>query len=683
MLTGLTLAVLAACRADAPTEPEVTLSPVAATVPTDRVDDLTVTSVTDSTAELRWTQVDDGRGRPALYRLKYAQPAITWATATVGCNAKGSSVGSPITCTVRGLGSATAYDFQLMSYRVASGVWQGATYSNVAKGQTSSSRAVDDLTAVGASSTSLRVQWTQVDDHTGHPARYRVRYAVPPMSWSTAAIGCDTTLDGAQIGAPMSCTIEGLTAGSSYDLQLMSYRVVDGVWQDGTLSNVANGRVLRKAEAVNDLSVSAVTDSSVTIRWTEVSDGEGAAAWYRVRVGRLPFDWATAAAACASSVAGTAVGAPRSCTIPGLSASSDYAVQVMSYRNAAGVSDGEAMSNLANGKTAAAQATAQQATAGIWISPAEVARLPMSGTGWTNVLAAANSSCGVVDLTDQEQSTNVCVLAKALVFARTGTASYRTAVVTAISQIVASGTYTGRALSLGRELGAYVVAADLIDLKQFDPTLDASFRAKLRTLRTAYTTGAASSLIDCHEKRPNNWGAHCGATRAAIAVYLGDTADLARTAQVFKGFLGDRASYAGFDYGADLSWQCDAARPVGINPPGCVRNGRVFDGIIPDDQRRSGTFTWPAPHENYVWESLQGLLAQAQILSRAGYPVWDWENRALLRAVTWVNDVNGFPAEGDDRWLNHIVNRAYGTSFPAPMGTNPGKNFGWTDWTHK
>jgi hypothetical protein len=356
----------------------------------------------------------------------------------------------------------------------------------------------------------------------------------------------------------------------------------------------------------------------------------------------------------------------------------------MSYRNTAAGPDGQSFSNVPNATTSGSSTVQAQATTGIWISPAEIARLPMSGSAWTNVLAAANNSCGTVDLTDQDQSTNVCVLAKALVFVRTGTASYRSGVLTAVSQIVASGTYTGRALALGRELGAYVVAADLVDLKNYDPTLDASFRAKLRSLRTTYTWGAASDLIDCHEKRPNNWGAMCGATRAAIAVYLGDTGDLARTAQVFKGYLGDRSSYAGFEYGGpenDLTWQCDPAHPVGINPAGCTRDGHSIDGVLPDDQRRAGSYTWPAPQENYVWEALQGLLAQAAILERAGYPVWEWEDRALLRAVRWVNDVNGFPATGDDQWQPHIVNNVYGTNFPAVIPARAGKNFGWTDWT--
>jgi len=324
----------------------------------------------------------------------------------------------------------------------------------------------------------------------------------------------------------------------------------------------------------------------------------------------------------------------------------------------------------------------------IWIGPAEIAALPTSGSAWDNVLSEANRECGEVRLNDQAQRTNTCILAKALIFARTRETSYRSDVVTALSQIVTAGIYRGRALALGRQLGTYVIAADLIDLGEHDPGLDALFRRTLMTLRTTPTSGAAGNLIDCHERRPNNWGAHCGATRAAIAVYLADGGDLARTAAVFKGYLGDRSSYAGFRYGGpsgqeDVSWQCDPARPVGINPKGCVRDGLSLDGVLADDQRRGGSFANPPPQEDYVWEALQGLLVQGVILYRAGYPVWEWQDRALLRAVEWLHEVADFPAEGDDTWQPHLVNRYYGTSFPAPSPTRAGKNMGWTDWTHR
>ena len=319
---------------------------------------------------------------------------------------------------------------------------------------------------------------------------------------------------------------------------------------------------------------------------------------------------------------------------------------------------------------------------GIWVDSGRLAQLPVHGTAWNSLLAAANEPCGAVDLSDQDQSTNVCVMAKGLVYARTGETAYRADVVTAITEIVAAPPYDGRALALGRELGAYVIAADLIGLVGYDPVLDGRFRDMLKALRTRYTWGASPSLVECHERRPNNWGAMCGSTRVAIAAYLGDTADLERAARVLQGYLGDRSAYRGFEFGADLSWQCDPARPVGVNPARCARSGLSLDGVLPDDQRRGGPFVVSPPDENYVWEAMQGLLAQAVMLERAGYTAFAWGDRALLRAARWLHYVNDFPPRGDDTWLTPLLNHYYGTSFPVVTPSRAGKNVGWTDWTH-
>jgi len=317
--------------------------------------------------------------------------------------------------------------------------------------------------------------------------------------------------------------------------------------------------------------------------------------------------------------------------------------------------------------------------AGIWMSKAEIMARPMSGTAWNALLKAANANCGTPDLSNQDDPTNVCVLAKALVFARTDSTSYRTGVLTALKSVVNSGTYSGRALALGRELGAYVISADLIDLKTADPVLDASFRTKIRALVRTYTSGGPSSIINCDEKRPNNWGAHCGATRATVAVYLGDAAELARAARVFKGFLGDRAAYTGFSFG-DLWWQCDPSKPVGINPATCQMEN--LNGVQPDDQRRAGGYTWPPPKENYTWEALQGRMTEAVVLNRAGYDTFNWQDKALYRAVRWLHVYANYPASGDDTFLPHLFNYFYGSSFPAPIPSRPGKGMGYTDWTH-
>jgi hypothetical protein len=168
-----------------------------------------------------------------------------------------------------------------------------------------------------------------------------------------------------------------------------------------------------------------------------------------------------------------------------------------------------------------------------------------------------------------------------------------------------------------------------------------------------------------------------------VAVYLGDRSQLDRVAQVFKGWLGDRSSYDAFSYGSDLSWQCDPAHPVGVNPRGCTKDGHSIDGVLPDDQRRAGSFKWPPPKENYVYEALQGALVQAVILQRAGYSdVFGWGDRALLRAFEWLYTHADYPARGDDTWEVYLVNAYYGSSFSAPVPAAPGKNMGWTDFTH-
>jgi hypothetical protein len=316
-----------------------------------------------------------------------------------------------------------------------------------------------------------------------------------------------------------------------------------------------------------------------------------------------------------------------------------------------------------------------QTSYGIWISAAELQQLPMSGAAWDRLKSEADKPTGTPNISNQDDDTNVRVLAKALVYARTGIQSYRDDVIAAC--MAAIGTEQGgRTLALGRELIAYVIAADLVGLSGSE---NQTFRTYIRNMLTEVLDG--KTLISTHEDRPNNWGTHCGATRAAIAAYLGDTAELDRTAQVMKGWLGDRSSYAGFKYGA-LDWQADPSNPVGINPVGATKNGHSIDGVIPDDQRRAGGFSWPPPKENYVWESLQGALAMAVILYRAGYDVWNWENQALLRAVKWLHEECNFPASGDDTWSPHLINYYYNTNFPAPVPSSPGKNVGWTDWTH-
>lgn len=318
----------------------------------------------------------------------------------------------------------------------------------------------------------------------------------------------------------------------------------------------------------------------------------------------------------------------------------------------------------------------------LWLTPEEIAALPMHGAAWDNVKEAADRDLGPPAIADPNSKHDTNTLAVALVYARSGEDRYRDRAAAAIAAAI--GTEEGgNTLALGRNLPGYVIAADLIVLTEHDPHLDARFRQWLDVVRTTPLDGR--TLIGTHEERPNNWGTHAGAARIAADAYLGDVVDISRAAEVFRGWLGDRDAHDGFEYG-DLSWQANPDEPVGVNPAGAVLNGQPVGGALPDDMRRGGPFAWPPRVTGYPWGGLQGALVQAELLDRQGYGAWEWEDRALLRAVQFLADLDGqlggWWAQGDDTWQPWLVNDAYSASFPTTSPTTAGKNVGWTDWTH-
>lgn len=341
---------------------------------------------------------------------------------------------------------------------------------------------------------------------------------------------------------------------------------------------------------------------------------------------------------------------------------------------------------------------------GIWISRAELRRLPTSGPAWERLKEAADGELRPRKIADQDSNHDVKTLAVALVYARTGESSYREKAAEAIAGAV--GTEEGgRTLALGRNLLSYVIAADLIDFRAYDPIREAEFRAWLRSVRhepLGSDAIADQTLIGTAERSASNWGGMAGASRVAVAAYLDDEQDLARAAKVMKGWLGDRSAYPGIPgphYGPedagrgfhsggsneDLSWQADPSRPRGVNPKGAAKAGHSIDGALPDDMRRGGSFTWPPEYTQYPREALSGYVPLAELLHRQGYDVYAWENKALLRAARFLFELEReFPEE---EWWEPgvpaywIVNYRYGTSFPVE-GTGLGRNVDWTDWTH-
>jgi len=111
----------------------------------------------------------------------------------------------------------------------------------------------------------VTLSFTEVNDGTGLPASYDIRYAAGSISWPAAQSvtqgTCTTPVAGTAIGATRTCIVLGLAPSTSYQLQLVAFRGtmnVNAVY--GGLSNVAS-----KTTAASTAPVASVTVSPATV----------------------------------------------------------------------------------------------------------------------------------------------------------------------------------------------------------------------------------------------------------------------------------------------------------------------------------------------------------------------------------------------------------------------------------
>jgi myo-inositol-hexaphosphate 3-phosphohydrolase len=321
----------------------------------------------------------------------------------------------------------------------------------------------------------------------------------------------------------------------------------------------------------------------------------------------------------------------------------------------------------------------------------DLAARPISGEAWNRLFAAAEMVDQVAAQGGHDSVHDVYIMAAALVAVRLNDDGRRQIVADNIAEAITNHIEEdGNSLSLTRSLPGYIIAADLIDLKTFAPSIDSTFRAWLEFVVYELKLDDATQ-VEKHEIRGNNHGTQAGVARIAAARYLDKQDDLERAAAVFKGWLGDSSSYNGFSWG-NLCWQVDPNNPVGILPKGSTMMVagalRDVDGVQPDDQRRAGCpqnqNRWPPRTDTHVWGGLQGAVGQAYLLARAGYDAWEWGDQAILRAISWQHDParGNAPAESDDFWILPLVDSVYSTSYWIGTPVGYGKQVGWTDWTH-
>ena len=151
---------------------------------------------------------------------------------------------------------------------------------------------------------------------------------------STALPNTQIKTYGVQI-TTATCASLGLNAGQHY----LSLAAFDASGNEGQ-STVEVPFVIIANNTVADLRVTAIGATDLTLAWTEVDGGIGAPATYDVRFKTPTMDWGNAASVtsgtCGSAVAGTTIGATKTCTITGLSMTTPYEVQLVPYRGLLG-----------------------------------------------------------------------------------------------------------------------------------------------------------------------------------------------------------------------------------------------------------------------------------------------------------------------------------------------------------
>jgi hypothetical protein len=316
---------------------------------------------------------------------------------------------------------------------------------------------------------------------------------------------------------------------------------------------------------------------------------------------------------------------------------------------------------------------------------------PVSGTAWSNLRAVAAGPLGTPNLCDLNNKHHLRTLAAALVFARTGIASYgvkaRSAVVAAI-RTQRNGCHNAT-LAMGRQLMAYVLAADFA---QLTGTGEASFRSFLTTIRRKVIGGHSiwNSLFRTHVLSATNWGAYAGASRIAADLYLGDRTDLASASRITRGFLGDRSAFRFTDNMSStaLSWACAPSIYTPVNGS-CTKGGINVDGAVIGDISRGGSLRWPpgSTGVQYQLESIQGLGMQVELLYQNGYSTaWQWSVAALRRMANIVTRSKsgggtGWNETTASRQMPWVLDKRLGMAIPR-VSAGMGRAIGFTDWIY-
>ncbi len=262
-------------------------------------------SVATTSMALSWAAPSSG-GTAANYVLQQsAAGSGNWTTAASPTVSSAS---------VSGLTAATGYDYRVAAANAGGTSAYSAILSNaMTAAALAAPNTVSGLGASGATSNSLTLTWVEGG---GTPAARSVAQRTPS--------GSGPYIQSAGTFGSTGGTVTGLSAGSSYDFQVVETNAT-GSSAAATLVNVATAAPLALPGQVAGLVVGTMTSSTAPLSWAAPSSG-GATASYKAEYRATSVGGAYSAL---NGITGTAV------TITGLSASTGYDFRVTAL-NASG-----------------------------------------------------------------------------------------------------------------------------------------------------------------------------------------------------------------------------------------------------------------------------------------------------------------------------------------------------------
>ncbi len=400
---------------NSPTVTTAVPPPPADTTPPAAVTNLSITGSDTTSLTVSWTAPgDDGTsGTATAYDLRRSTAPITSAnfSAAAAVTAPApTAAGTTQGVTVTGLAPATTYYFA-MKTRDEVPNWSGM--SNVPSGATATPpppppppppadttppAAVTNLSVTAADTNWITVSWTAPGDDgtTGTAAAYDLRRSTAPItSANFAAATAVATQAPAVAGTTQSQVVTGLSPSTTYYFAL---KTRDEVPNWSGLSNVAAGATTTPPPppppppppadttppaAVTNLSVTAMTATSITVSWSAPGDDgtSGTASVYDLRYATHNITNGNFgnAVAVSNPPAPTVAGTIQSKVVTGLTPGTTY---FFALKAADEVPNWSGLSNVAPGATSAAPPPPPPADT---TPPAAVTNLAITGVSYSGL----------------------------------------------------------------------------------------------------------------------------------------------------------------------------------------------------------------------------------------------------------------------------------------------------------